>query len=179
MGNPSSDALALAKKQRRSKPRIILVNDDSNALQLMELLILNWFDGATILTFQSGEEARQELEREDPDLLITDLGRENDPMDGWAMIPLLVEKRVKYPIIVASGYGEYAAKHYDETGNEAISVTFRDLLQQARLTLNIKAVALPFENEELLKVLEARLEIRGTPRCLPSETPSTEVRALL
>ena len=150
-----ADTLALVKKAARPKPRVVLVNDDANMLQLLESAICDFY---TVLKFQSGEQAWQQLQREDPDILITDMQRPDDTMDGWAMIPLLADKKVKYPIVVVSGYSESAAKHYDETGNKAISVTFRDLLQQARQTLNIKALAMPFENEELLKVLKACLE---------------------
>ena len=143
-----TDALVLVKKQRRSKPRIVLVNDWPEPTKFLKRLICEWFEGVTLLTFQNGADAWQELQREAPDLLITDLWRENDPLDGWAMIPLLAEKKVKYPVLVVSGYPQSAAK----------------LLQQAGQTLDITALAIPFENEELLKVLEACLEKGKMPR---------------
>lgn len=168
-----TDALALVKKQRRSKPRIVIVNDWPEPIQLLESLIRDWFEGATILTFQKGDEAWQELQREDPNILITDMMRqEDDSMDGWTMIPLLAEKNVKYPIVVVSGLPENAAKNYAEKG-KPISATFRELLQQARQTLNIAALAIPFENKELRKVLEACLEHRSFPTAGPKEFPQT------
>jgi mannitol/fructose-specific phosphotransferase system IIA component (Ntr-type)/CheY-like chemotaxis protein len=158
-----ADALALVKKQQRPKPRIVLVNDDAELLQLMESIICDEF---TILKFQNGEQAWQELQRQDPDILVTDMERPNDSMDGWAMIPLLAEKKVKYPVVVVSSCGEFSShSHFLETVGaeyaklfEADSARFHSLLQHARRTLNIAAVAIPFENEELLRVLKACLE---------------------
>jgi len=155
-----SDALALVRKQPRSKPRIVIVNDWPEPIRLMELLIRDRFEEVTLLTFRNGVEAWQELQREAPDLLITDMRRENDPMDGWVMIPLLAEKKVKYPVVVVSGYTGNAAKHYDKAGKPA-SVTFRELIQQARESLDITAMAAPFESEEFLEVLEGKLKIPG------------------
>ena len=150
-------AVQLVQKVHRLKPRIVLLNDYAEPLQLMELLISDWFKDATILKFQSGEQAWQELERQDPDILITDMERRNDSMDGWAMIPLLVEKKVKYPVVVATALAEFSAENAHET-TKAASAAFHNLLEHARRTLNITALAMPFENEELLKVLKACLE---------------------
>lgn len=151
-----ADTLALVKKELWPKPRIVLVNDYAEPLQLMELLICDWFKEATILKFQSGEQAWQELQRQDPDILITDMERRNDSMDGWAMILLLVEKKVKYPIVVATALAEFSMENAHET-TKAASAAFHNLLEHARRTLNITALAMPFENEELLKVLKACL----------------------
>lgn len=152
-----TDALALVKKQQRSKPRIVLVNDDPNALKLMELLISDWFEGVTLLTFQNGADAWQELRREAPDLLITDLmRREDDPLDGWVMIPLLAERRVKYPVVVVSGCSESVAKH---CYGKPVSPTLRDLVQQARKTLDITTVLMPFLNDEFGKLLHTKLKM--------------------
>jgi mannitol/fructose-specific phosphotransferase system IIA component (Ntr-type)/CheY-like chemotaxis protein len=144
-----ADTLALVKREQLSKPRIILVNDSPDTVHLMEALIYDWFKEATLLIFQSGEQAWQELEQQDPDILITDMMRGNDPMDGWAMIPLLIERKVKYPVVVVSACREFPPQNNAE---------YASLLQHARQTLNIAAVAIPFDFEQLRKVLEACLE---------------------
>lgn len=151
-------AVHLVKRERRSKPRIVLVNDHSDTLQLMKSLICDCSKEATVLTFQSGGEAWQELRREDPDLLITDMQRPNDPVDGWAMIPLLANKKVKYPVVVVSALAEFSAENANKT-TKAASAAFHNLLEHARQTLNITALAIPFENEEFWKMLEANLKI--------------------
>ena len=85
-----TDALALAKGVQRPKPRIVWVDDDAEILQLLESILCNEF---TILKFQSGEQAWQELQRQDPDILVTDILRTNDSMDGWVMIPLWTARK--------------------------------------------------------------------------------------
>lgn len=150
-----SDALALLKKQQPPKLRIVLLNDEADAIQLLERIICDWFKEATVLTFQSGEQALQELQRQDPDIFITDMVRPDDSMDGWKMIPLLAEQKVKYPVVVVSGCGGYRKNDY------VAGKLFQDLLRHASRNLKITAVAMPFENEELLKVLEVCLHNRS------------------
>ena len=105
-----TDALALAKRVQRPKPRIVVVDDEDWFLEMVERLIQSWFGEVTMLTFQNRDEAWQELLRADPDLLITDMNNDNVPgrtqyfgMSGWKMLPLLAEKKAKYPILVVSG----------------------------------------------------------------------------
>ena len=136
--------------------RIVLVNDDLGILELMGSFISDSFKQATVLTFQDGNTARQEIEREAPDVLITDMVRENDPMDGWAMIPLLAEKKVKYPIIIISACREFAAEN-DNHVLKVESKSFHELLRQARRVINITTLAIPFDFEELQKRLQTSL----------------------
>lgn len=151
-------AVHLLKKARRAKPRIVLVNDSSDTLELMKSLICDYSKEATVLTFQSGGQTWQELRREDPDLLITDMQRPNDSVDGWAMIPLLANKKVKYPVVVVSALAEFPAENANKT-TKAASAAFHNLLEHARRTLSITPLAIPFENEEFWKILEANLKI--------------------
>jgi CheY-like chemotaxis protein len=62
------------------------------------------------VTFQNRDLAWQELLRRDPDLLITDLNNENVPgqpgytgMIGRELLPLLAQRKVKYPLMIVSG----------------------------------------------------------------------------
>lgn len=102
------------QKPRKSRPlRIVVVDDEDWPLEMVERLIQNWFSEVTVLTFQNRDEAWQELSRADPDLLITDMNNDNTPqylnfgmrfgMSGWKMLPLLAERKAKYPILVVSG----------------------------------------------------------------------------
>jgi DNA-binding NtrC family response regulator len=97
-----ADTLALTKR----KPRIIAVDDEKDWLldTFIEPLIRKWFKEVTFLSFSEGEKAWQELLCEDPDFLITDMVRRG--MSGYEMLPLLAERKVKYPILVMSGYVE-------------------------------------------------------------------------
>lgn len=82
-------------------PRIVIVDDEPMLRDLTEMLVRGCFKEAIILQFHDGEAAWEELMQHPPDLLITDMQRSG--MDGWTMLPMLAELKVKYPILVASG----------------------------------------------------------------------------
>lgn len=84
--------------------RIVVVDDESWCLEMVGTLILSKFKHAALQTFQDGGTAWQELSRAGPDLLITDMIRGG--MNGWEMLPLLAQRKVKYPILVTSGYAQ-------------------------------------------------------------------------
>ena len=97
-----------AKTERRTQPRIIIVDDEDIMLDMMEALVRDWCHEVAVLRFQNRDEAWQELLRCDPDLLITDMRSDNVPgrsgdygMSGFELLKLLAERLVKY--LVASG----------------------------------------------------------------------------
>ena len=94
--------------------RIVLVDHEDCIWGFIEKLILHQFKNVIVQKFQDRHEAWQELLRKDPDLLITDMRndsvpiapgtqRENLGMSGFDMLKLLAARRVKYPILAASG----------------------------------------------------------------------------
>jgi CheY-like chemotaxis protein len=91
-------------------PRIVLIDDEQFIREYVEGLIAQLFPKVTILSFESRNTAWLELQRADPDLLITDMNNDNVPgrtrsfgMSGWELLPLLARRGVKYPILVVSG----------------------------------------------------------------------------
>ena len=78
--------------------------------------------------------------RADPDLLITDLNHLG--LNGREMLPMLDRKKVRFPILVASG-----------------NLTEKDVRQYAGSELNILFLSKPFDNEVLTKNLETALKI--------------------
>jgi DNA-binding response OmpR family regulator len=111
--------------QPRNKrtPRIVVVDDDADWLKLMEAMIQDWFKDATVLIFQNGNEAWQELLRVDPDLLITDINR--SMFAAKDMLPLLAERNVKYPILVVSGvHDKKIHKQLRESAGPHLNLTF-------------------------------------------------------
>jgi CheY-like chemotaxis protein len=97
-----STVLLAATQPRRTDPsRVVLVDDDDCFLEIVGGLIRDWLKDLTLLSFQDGETAWQELLRTDPDLLITDIAHPG--INGLEMLSLLAERKVKYPILVTSG----------------------------------------------------------------------------
>jgi DNA-binding NarL/FixJ family response regulator len=86
------------------------IDDEPCFGELAELIINHTFHKAVLITFQDSDKVWTELQRSDPDLLITDMNNTNVPgrninigMGGWRLLPRLAEKKVKYPVLVVSG----------------------------------------------------------------------------
>ena len=99
-----------ATKTTQSTPRIVLVDDEEVILELVEVLVRGWRKDFLLLKYQNRDEAWQELLRQDPDLLITDMRNDNVPgrtedfgISGFELLTRLAKKQVKYPILAASG----------------------------------------------------------------------------
>ena len=123
-----------------SRPqRIVLVDDESSVLEIMELLVRSVFPNAILLVFSNSKEAWQELSERNPDLLLTD-----DLMPGLRgkeIVQRLADKKATYPIIVHSAYHST-----DEEVHEFVNQG-----------LNIKFIRMPFEQQDYRKLLESLL----------------------
>ena len=91
-------------------PRIVLIEDEQVIAEMVETFLRQILPTITLLAFQNRDTAWEELQRADPDLLITDMNNHNIPgrteymgMSGWELLPLLAKQEVKYPILVVSG----------------------------------------------------------------------------
>ena len=107
---------------QKTCPRIVLVDDEDY----------------TLVKFLNCDEAWQELLREQPDLLITDMLSTNVPrrteyfgMSGEELLQRLAERRVGYPILVVSG-------SFSISGWEAYAKQF------ARPHLNVSFLTKPY-----------------------------------
>ena len=112
-------------------PRIVVVDNEDLCLEVFKPLIREWFKDVTLLLFSNSDEAWQDLEREDPDLLILDM-----VLSGPEMLPLLAEHKVKYPILLTSG-----------------SYTEERMRQHADPNLSISVLSKPFSAEQVWREL--------------------------
>ena len=118
---------------RERAPRIVMVNDERGILEMFKTVIQSWLKDVTVLMFDNGVDALEELSRTDPDLLITD-----DRMarrDGLELCQRLLDKSVTYPIIMTSSY----------------SPTGQWSREFARGGLNVSLLTLPCTLTELLR----------------------------
>ena len=134
----------LAPQPSKSRPpRIVIVDDEPDLLQFMEIYIHRSFKHVTVLTFQDGQAAWQELSRTAPDLLITDIHRPGFTI--WDMLPRLAERGGRYPILVVSGTADAETRRQlRERGGPRLNIS---LLSKAELG-----------SEGFLKAIEAGLE---------------------
>ena len=117
----------------RRPPRIVMLDDQQGSLNALKLITEIWFRDATILTFDDSRDAMQELTREDPDLLTTDICHAG--LSCKEMLRILAERKVKYPIFVIS-----AGINWAKAGEP-----FSDFVNQG---LNLTLLPKPFSVDE-------------------------------
>jgi DNA-binding NtrC family response regulator len=125
--------------------KIIMVNDDEGPLASFEIIIQRYFKNARMMLFQDSAGAIQELSKSDPDLLITD---KMPGISGWEICQHLLDRQVKYPVIVHSSWGD-----------EAEHMT-RDFAERG---LNTSFLSIPCDIESIVNAVENALQITRDP----------------
>jgi CheY-like chemotaxis protein len=150
---PGVQTVVEVAQPRKSRPlRIVMVNDEPGVLQIFEILIRDWFKDATMLFFDNGATALEELAQTDPDLLITD--DRMAVMSGGELCQHLLDRKVTYPIIAVSCVG-LSEQWVREFANRGLNVSlldgppfdFESFLKAVETALNIKRVAIEKPNK--------------------------------
>ena len=129
-------------RELQTRPlRIVHVDDGDAVLQFVAHSIRSEFDNVVIATFHNGYEALQEVLREEPDLLISDLVRDG-LVDGFTLLRLLDSMNVSCPILIASG-------NLPKAQAEAV--------QCAGPKLNVTFWPKPFNTSELLEFIRTKI----------------------
>lgn len=115
------DTLALANKARRLK--VVLVDDDPGLLAVYLEVFCEWSDKVDFVAFDKPLDALAELERQDPDLLIT--GVKMPKMDGYQLIERLFARKKQYPILVLTSYRP-AKLWVEDYGRRGFNVRFSE-----------------------------------------------------
>lgn len=122
-------------------PRIVLVDDEDVIHEMVDIILRETLSAYTLVKFLNRDEALEELLRQPPDLLITDMLSTNVPgrteyfgMSGGELLQRLAERRVSYPILVVSG-------SFSISGWEAYAKQF------ARPHLNVSFLTKPYTVE--------------------------------
>ncbi|PSQ94266.1 MAG: hypothetical protein BRD57_00740 [Proteobacteria bacterium SW_6_67_9] len=117
--------------------RIMVVDDDTSLLRLLRMRLSS--AGYAVETAASAETALAAVERQPPDLVITDL--KMDGMDGHGLLATLQERHPGLPVLLLTAHG---------TIPDAVTATQRGAV--AFLTK-------PVDREELLQELERALGV--------------------
>ena len=118
---------------------ILVVEDDAALRKMMQSVLQR--NGYRTLLAEDGEAALAVLEREQADLIITDIMMPN--MDGYELTELLRQSNYNMPILMVTVKESYTDKH------RGFSAGIDDYMVK------------PFDTEELLARLEAVLRRRG------------------
>ena len=102
-----------------STPHILVVDDDPLICQHLERLYAS--DGYRVTVASFVEQAQQVLEKEDIDLVVTDI-RLRGPLDGVELTRLVSEQWSDIPVIVITGFAEI------ETAVEVLKIGASDYL---------------------------------------------------
>ena len=102
-----------------STPHILVVDDDPLICQQLERLYRD--DGYRVTVASFVEQAQQVLEKEDIDLVVTDI-RLRGPLDGVELTRLVSEQWSDIPVIVITGFAEI------ETAVEVLKIGASDYL---------------------------------------------------
>ncbi len=128
------------------RSRVLVVDDDPGMLELMEVYISR--QGFQVIGVPSGEDALGTLDDTQPDLVILDLVLPG--MGGLDVLRQLKQALPRVPVVMVSGHGQ--ARNIVESMRRGAS----DFLRK------------PFELEELDRVLQNVLGVRGATAICPT-----------
>jgi two-component system, NtrC family, response regulator HydG len=141
-----------ASESMVSTPHILVVDDDQLICQQLELLFTS--DGYRVTLASQLEQAQQALEKEDIDLVVTDV-RLAGPLDGVELTRLIAERWSDIPVIVMTGYAEI------ETAVEVLKIGASDYLVKP-----LSAAAIQESTRTVLQRAVLFTEIRNLRRHL-------------
>jgi CheY-like chemotaxis protein len=127
---------------RKTRPlKFVLVNDNPPVLQSMETLIRHWSEEAVLTLVESAAGAWLVLSQSDPDVLVWIVSA--PLLRGRETIQRLLDRKVTYPIIVASAFDPDALWVQEFAGRG----------------LNVSFLPMPFTFNNFRKLLDAGLKI--------------------
>ncbi len=122
-----------------AQPQVLIVDDDKSLREFLEIFLSK--DGFRVLTAGDGEEALQELQKTEVDVVLADIRMPK--MDGIAFLKALRERGLNLPVIMITAYASL------------------DTAVQAKREGAFDYVSKPFKLDELRKLIERALEKRG------------------
>ena len=140
--------------QNKRLLRVTILDDEDWRTEMLELAIRQKYPNATVQTIKDGDLALQELTREDPDLVITDVNRDKG-LDGYDIVSRLAAKKAKYPVLVYSGL-------MDKAGEDHVK-------RLAGPNLPVKCLYCPFTIDQFYGALSELLDRGDSPKFVRGE----------
>jgi PAS domain S-box-containing protein len=97
--------------------RLLVVDDDESVLQIIQDMLS--FKGHEVIALADGQEALDILEKEDFDLVVTDLGMPG--ISGWEVAKRVKAKNPKLPVVLLTGWGtQFDGEDLSEEGVDIV-----------------------------------------------------------
>jgi CheY-like chemotaxis protein len=111
----------IAEIEHKLRKTVLWVDDhpSNNTYEVEALQPL----GVEIRQAESNTEAYSEIEKQRPDLVITDISRDNQQTDGLDLVSTLSEQRPGLPVIVYTSYGGARSKKTEALARGARAIT--------------------------------------------------------
>ncbi len=143
--------------------KILIVDDEGLIVRLLAMSLRS--DGYEVVTASNGQEALEVLEKEDPDIVVTDI--KMPVMDGLELLRRIKEKDTDKEVIIVTGHGDIdstiAALQYG--ASDFINKPLRDealaiALERAKTKIHIRKQLEDHTKNLEKKVAKATQEIR-------------------
>lgn len=145
VSSPAPDIAVHAPETDVSRLKILVVEDDHVLLHLYRVMLAQWPMSPQVITIDNGIEALLVLERERPDLLITDLNMPG--IDGFQVLRILKNNAALagMAIVVVSGLDD------------------ADVAQRGGIPEGIQRLSKPIPFEKLLSIAVAAAQDKRNP----------------
>jgi PAS domain S-box-containing protein len=128
---PRKDSLPLDQRKLPTAQRLLVVDDDLEVLGILQDMLR--FKGYRVVTATDGEKAVEMIEKEDLDLVVTDLGMPG--ISGWEVARTVKAKDPKIPVVLLTGWGSQYEE--EDLGNKGVDIVLSKPLSWEKLTESI------------------------------------------
>ena len=105
---------ALATPSTKTRPRVVVLDDEVQLIELFEACLRDWFKDPEVLAFSNGNAAWDELSAREPDLVVMDCSHPG--MGGIEILKHLADKKAKFWILLTSELFDADLKNFTSQG---------------------------------------------------------------
>jgi PAS domain S-box-containing protein len=128
---PRKVSSPLDQQKMPTAQRLLVVDDDIEVLGILQDMLR--FKGYKVVTATDGEKAVEIIEKEDFDLVVTDLGMPG--ISGWEVAKSAKSRNPKLPVVLLTGWG--AQYEEEDLDNRGVDIVLSKPLSWEKLTESI------------------------------------------
>jgi len=128
---PRKIACPLDQREFPTAQRLLVVDDDVEVLGILQDMLR--FKGYRVVAATDGEKATEFIQKEEFDLVVTDLGMPG--ISGWEVARAAKDKNPKLPVVLLTGWGSQYEE--EDLGNRGVDIVLSKPLSWEKLTESI------------------------------------------